>query len=373
MSTSSTTPVGLTPTDSAITHHINELIKLHRSREAEGDSPKRYAMYPILEEKANEFYQRQENTHWSESELDFTADYAFYQRATPQVRKILDTILAFFLSGDGAISENIVLRFMLEAGSFEEKGMFISQLHIELIHAHTYGLAALTFKKDPLSLADLISSIEGTPCVQAKMAFMEKWMVQDRPRYQRLVAFACAEGIFFCTLFAVIFWFRSKGWFPNFILANELIAADESLHRDWGAYLYRKEVSRLLELHPGCSEEIKTATLQIVQEAIAIEDSFVQYILDDSLEDLNALDMQDYARLIADNLLVQLSYGAHYKTKNPFSWANDISLQQKGNFYEVRIGAYQKKSLKEILDWQKRAGLRTNETDAFARPEEIDF
>lgn len=363
-----------------VAYYINKIVDIQRAEESGPEAVKRYALFPILDEKGYEFYQKQEITHWSESELDFVADRKHYDNASPRMKKVIDVILAFFLSGDGAISDNIIFRFLLECKTYEEKAMFISQLHIELIHAATYGLAAFTFKRDPKAMGELIESVLNTPCVKHKIEFMEKYMLADCPRYQRLVAFACAEGIFFCTLFAVIFWFRSKGMFPNFILANELIANDESLHRDWGSYLFGQEITEILSKcdkesgeYNRVFDEIKASVLEIIQEAIAIEDEFVDYILDEDLEDLNAKDLKTYARLIADNLLSQLSYSSVYKVRNPFTWLDDISMEQKGNFYEVRIGAYKKKSLADVLNWRKRAGLIEETTNVYENPEDVDF
>ena len=363
-----------------IAYYVDKIVQLQQKSESESDAVKRYALFPILDEKAYEFYQKQEITHWSESELDFVADKKWYDAATPQVRKIIDTILAFFLSGDGAITDNIVFRFIMECKTYEEKAMFISQLHIELIHAATYGLAAFTFKRDAEAMAELIESAQNTPCVKRKMQYMEKWMRADRPKYQRLVAFACAEGVFFCTLFAVIFWFRSKGWFPNFILANELIGNDESLHRDWGAYLFGQEISEILSKYEKGSEEynkiydeIKATTYEIVLDACLIEDEFTDHILDTDLEDLNSTDLKTYTRLICDNLLTQLSFSSHYKVRNPFTWLDDISMEQKGNFYEVKVGAYKKFSLSDVLNWRKRAGLVEDAIDVYANPEDVEF
>jgi ribonucleotide reductase beta subunit family protein with ferritin-like domain len=363
-----------------VAYYVNKIAALQREKEEGPDSVKRYALFPILDEKGYEFYQKQEITHWSESELDFVSDRKHYDAASPQIKKIFDTILAFFLSGDGVVSDNIVYRFLMECKTYEEKAMFISQLHIELIHAATYGLAALTFKRDPQAMAELIESVLNTSCVKHKIEFMEKWMLVDRPRYQRLVAFACAEGIFFCTLFAVIFWFRSKGWFPNFILANELIANDESLHRDFGAYLFGQEITEILSAYEKNSEdynrvynEIKESVHEIVNEAILVEDEFVDHILDHQLEDLNATDLKTYSRLIADNLLSQLSYSSTYKVRNPFTWQDDISMEQKGNFYEVRIGAYKKRSLSDVMNWRKRAGLIEEVNNVYDNPEDVEF
>src|SRR3972149_20787 len=314
-----------------VAHYVNKIVNLQREAENKSEAVKRYALFPILDEKAYEFYNKQEEIHWTELEAEFVADRKHYDSASPQIKKIIDTILAFFLSGDGAISDNIIFRFLLECKTYEEKAMFISQLHIELVHAATYGLAAFTFKREENAMAELIESAQNTPCVKHKMEFMEKWQLADVPRYQRLVAFACAEGIFFCTLFAIIFWFRSQGMFPNFIFFNELISRDESLHRDWGAYLFGQEISDLLAPYEKGSEEynrlydeIKDNVYKIISEALEIEDEFADHILDESLEDLNAIDLKTYARLISDNLLVELSYNSHYNVRNPFTWLDDI-------------------------------------------------
>ena len=360
----------------SITYYINKIVAIQESLEPQDAKLKRYALFPILDEKSYEFYLRQENIHWSESELDFTADRQWYDSATPVVKRIMDNILGFFLLGDGVISKNIIMRFLMEASTYEEQCMFISQLHIELIHAATYGLAAFTFKRDPQAMAELISTIETTDCIQGKIAFMERWSLADRPLYERYVAFAAAEGIFFCAVFAVIFWFRSKGMFPNFITANELIARDESLHRDYGAHLFAQERARLLAEASDTSPlaaEIQQQVLAILAEAVECADRFAAYILVEPLEDLNTADLQTYIRLIADNLLQQLGYPVHYHARNPFSWLNDIAMEQKGNFYEVRVAAYQKKSLSDLLDWRKRAGLTEASVNAYANPEEVDF
>jgi len=367
-------------TQKTINHYINKISNIIEKNEIKEEKVKRYALFPILDEKAYEFYQKQEIIHWSESELDFTADRTCYDNAPPKHKRVMDIILAFFLSGDGAICKNIIFRFLIECDSFEEMAMFISQLHIELIHAATYGLAAFTFKREEKAMAELIEMVENVECIKRKISFMEKWMLSDRPKYQRLVAFCCAEGIFFCTLFAIIFKYRSKGWFPNFILANELIAKDESLHRDYGAYLYCKEISKILSQFEKDSkeyndsyQEIKDITHEIIMEALDVEYGFADYILSEDLEDLNSTDLKTYAQLIADNLLVQLSLSSVFNVKNPFTWLDDISMEQKGNFYEVRIGAYNKKSLSDVLNWKKRAGLIETNNNVYEKPEDVDF
>jgi ribonucleotide reductase beta subunit family protein with ferritin-like domain len=319
----------------------------------------RYSLFPIQDEKSYEFYKRQEAASWVADELDFRRDLEHYEAASPAERRLIDTILAFFLPGDGLISMNLI-RFLLECRSYEDQAMLVAQLHIELVHAETYSLAALTFVRSPDKLNAFVSQAESTACVRAKAAFMERWMNSDAPRSDRLLAFACAEGIFFCSLFAVIFWFRPRGKFPNFITANQLILRDEALHRDFGCYLYLKE---------GKSPR----ALEIVREAVAIEDDFINHMLPEPVEDLNAADMRQYVRFIADQLLGQIGEKPDYEVSNPLGFMKSLVLEGKTNYYEQRVSQYSRTDLKASLDWRKRAGLTQAgaTVDLYTNPEDL--
>lgn len=52
--------------------------------------------------------------------------------------------------------------------------------------------------------------------------------------------------------------------------------------------------------------------------------------------------MAQYIEFVADRLLFSLGVPKHYKVKNPFEWMEMISLQGKTNFFERRVGEYQK-------------------------------
>lgn len=52
--------------------------------------------------------------------------------------------------------------------------------------------------------------------------------------------------------------------------------------------------------------------------------------------------MSQYIEFVADRLIFALGYAKHYNAKNPFDWMDMISLQGKTNFFEKRVGEYQK-------------------------------
>ena len=52
--------------------------------------------------------------------------------------------------------------------------------------------------------------------------------------------------------------------------------------------------------------------------------------------------MSEYIDFVADRLLVSLGYEKIYGASNPFEFMELISLQGKTNFFEKRVGEYQK-------------------------------
>ena len=52
--------------------------------------------------------------------------------------------------------------------------------------------------------------------------------------------------------------------------------------------------------------------------------------------------MQQYIEFVADRLLVELGNEKIYNATNPFDFMEMISLQGKTNFFEKRVGEYQK-------------------------------
>ena len=57
---------------------------------------------------------------------------------------------------------------------------------------------------------------------------------------------------------------------------------------------------------------------------------------------MNADLMVQYIQFVADRLLVELDCDKVYNTSNPFDFMENISLEGKTNFFEKKVGEYQK-------------------------------
>ena len=122
---------------------------------------------------------------------------------------------------------------------------------------------------------------------------------------------------------------------PGLTFSNELISRDEGLHCNFGCLIYSKLSNKL------SSENI----YNMIKEAIEIEKEFVSESLPVELIGMNSKLMIQYIEFIADRLLIQLGYEKLYNVLNPFEWMDMISLQGKTNFFEKRVGEYQKANI----------------------------
>jgi len=75
---------------------------------------------------------------------------------------------------------------------------------------------------------------------------------------------------------------------------------------------------------------------------VSIEQEFVTDALPVDLIGMNAKLMSQYIEFVADRLLGELGCNKIYNSTNPFDFMEMISLQGKTNFFEKRVGEYQK-------------------------------
>ena len=206
------------------------------------------------------------------------------------------------------------------------------QIAIENIHSETYSLLIDTYVKDGAEKDRLFNAIETMDCVKKKADWALRW-IDEGSFAERLIAFAAVEGIFFSGSFCSIFWLKKRGLMPGLSFSNELISRDEGLHCDFACHLYTKHVVNRLP---------EDTVTEIIKDAVSIEKEFVTDSLPVNLIGMNAELMCQYIEFVADRLLNELIGKKIYNSTNPFDFMEMISLQGKTNFFEKRVGEYQK-------------------------------
>ena len=120
---------------------------------------------------------------------------------------------------------------------------------------------------------------------------------------------------------------------PGLSFSNELISRDEGLHCDFACLLYNKYVVNKMS-----KEQVK----EIILDAVEIEKEFILDALPVKLIGMNSDLMSQYIEFVADRLLVELGNTKEFNVSNPFDFMEMISIQGKTNFFEKRVGEYQK-------------------------------
>lgn len=292
----------------------------------------RFVLLPIKEQTVWEMYKKALSSFWVAEEIDLYQDLDDWKKLNANEQYFIKNVLAFFSASDGIVNENLCQRFYNDVALPEAKSFYGFQIAMENIHAETYALLIDTYINDDQEKEQLFHAIDHIPWIQKKAKWAMKWIESTESFAQRLIAFACVEGIFFSGSFCAIFWLKKRGLMPGLTFSNELISRDEGLHTDFACLLYSM-----------LQEKLPVSTVQeIVREAVTIEKEFIIESLPVSLIGMNSELMGQYIEFIADRLLKELGASPIYHSSNPFDWMELISMEGKTNFFEKRVSEYQK-------------------------------
>lgn len=294
------------------------------------ENTKRFSLFPIQHDDIWKLYKKMVQSFWTAEEIDFKGDLRDWDTLTLDERYFIKMILAFFASADGVVMDNLGTRFLSEVKWMELTCAYSIQLFIEAIHSETYSLLIDKYIRNEREKKKLFNAVEHFPCVAKKQKWALKWIQSSKSFAERVVAFACVEGIFFSGSFCAIFWLKKRGLMPGLTFSNELISRDEGMHTELACLVYKKLLNKL----------DKETIYNIVREAVQIEKEFIIDALPCRLIGMNSDLMSQYIEFVADRIIVQLGYKKIYNKTNPFTFMELISLEQKGNFFETKISAY---------------------------------
>merc|ERR1711937_233014 len=277
-------------------------------------------------------YKKHEASFWTAEEIDLAQDMRDWEGLNKDEQRFIKHVLAFFAASDGIVNENLSTNFSDEIQVPEARAFYGFQMAMENIHSETYSLLIEQYIRDTDEKMKLFHAIETIPAVATKAQWAVNWMNKERSFYERLVGFARVEGILFSGSFCAIYWLKKRGLMPGLTFSNELISRDEGLHAEFACLVYSMLQNKLPEdvMH------------DIIRGAVAVENRFICEALSCDLVGMNSDLMRRYIEFVADRLLTALGHPKLYNASNPFDWMELISLQGKTNFFEKRVGEYQK-------------------------------
>merc|ERR1712023_283232 len=310
--------------------------------------------FPIQYPAVWEMYKKHEASFWTAEEIDLAQDNKDWERLTEGEQHFVKHVLAFFAASDGIVLENLASSFSTEVQIPEARAFYGFQMAMENIHSETYSLLIEQYIKDPVEKEMIFDAIHTMPAVREKAEWALQWMQRENSFAERIIAFAAVEGVLFSGSFCAIYWLKKRGLMPGLTFSNELISRDEGLHAEFACLLYGMLQHKLPE----------DVVHELVRGAVDVERKFICEALSCGLVGMNNELMTQYIEFVADRLLTALGHSKIWGTKNPFDWMELISLQGKTNFFEKRVGEYQKAG---VMAGQEEA----NEVAAFSL--DVDF
>ena len=293
------------------------------------DNENRFTLFPIKYPDIWKTYKKAEASFWTAEEIDLSKDKNDWNSLTNDEKHFIKNILGFFAGADGIVNENLIFNFATEVPIPEARCFYGFQIAIENIHSEVYSNLIDKFV-DKTEKDEIFNAIDSIPCVAKKAEWALKWFSKEKSFAERLVAFACVEGIFFSGSFCAIFWIKKRGLMPGLTFSNELISRDEGMHTDFAVLLYSKLENKL----------DKKIIYEIIKDAVEIEKEFINDSISCAMIGMNVKLMSEYIEFVADRLTYQLGYPKIFNTKNPFDFMQLISMENKTNFFEKRVGEY---------------------------------
>merc|ERR1719422_2274073 len=315
-------------------------------------------MFPIQHPEIWEMYKKHEASFWTAEEVDLSSDNKDWEQLSSPERHFVKHVLAFFAASDGIVLENLAGQFSTEIQIPEARAFYGFQMAMENIHSETYSLLIEQYIRDPAEKEQVFDAIHTMPAVKEKARWAVQWMNRENSFAERIVAFACVEGILFSGSFCAIYWLKKRGLMPGLTFSNELISRDEGLHAEFACLTYNMLQNRLPE----------DVVYDIVRGAVEVERTFICDALPCGLIGMNTELMTRYIEFVADRLLTALGHSKIFGASNPFDWMELISMQGKTNFFEKRVGEYQKAG---VMSSTTPCGAGQEESRGFAL--DVDF
>merc|ERR1712190_528900 len=309
-----------------------EFLELEKTEELLVENPRRFVMFPIHYPQIWEMYKKHEASFWTAEEIDLSQDSKDWDGLSTNEQHFIKHILAFFAASDGIVLENLASQFSTEVQLPEARAFYGFQMAMENIHSETYSLLIEQYVREPAEQEEVFNAIATMPAVKEKAQWAIQWMNNENSFAERLIAFAAVEGVLFSGSFCAIYWLKKRGLMPGLTFSNELISRDEGLHAEFACLLYGMLENKLPE----------DVVHDMIRGAVSVERKFICEALSCDLIGMNSELMTKYIEFVADRLLTALGHSKLFESANPFDWMELISLQGKTNFFEKRVGEYQK-------------------------------
>ncbi len=292
---------------------------------------------------AYEAWLTQQRVHWLPEEVPLADDVKDWHKTLSEAeRNLVTQIFRFFTQSDVEVN-NCYMKHYSQVFKPTEVLMMLSAFsNIETVH-----IAAYSHLLDTIGMPEIeYQAFRRFKEMTDKFDYMQNFSVRNKTEIAKtLAAFgAFTEGLQLFASFAILLNFPRFNKLKGMGQVVSWSVRDETLHCLSIIKLFRTFIGENPEIWTeGFRRELYIICATIVDH----EDAFIDLAFElGPVQGLNATQVKDYIRFIADRRLMQLGLNPLYHVaKNPLPWLDDmLNAPEHTNFFENRATEYSKAS-----------------------------
>ncbi len=291
----------------------------------------------------------QQRSHWLPEEVPLADDVKDWHRnLSDGERNLLTQIFRFFTQADVEVNNCYMKHYAKVFQPTEVQMMLAAFSNIETVHIAAYSYLLDTLGMPESEYTAFLKYKE----MKDKYDYMQQWGVETKEDIAKTLAVfgAFTEGLQLFASFAILMNFPRFNKMKGMGQIVTWSVRDESLHTD--------SIIRLFKTFIHENDAIWTEKLQrdlyvACSTIVDHEDAFIDLAFEmDGIEGLEAAEVKQYIRYIADRRLMQLGLGPiHHITKNPLPWMDDmLNGVEHANFFENRATEYSRAATQGTWD-----------------------
>jgi ribonucleoside-diphosphate reductase beta chain len=291
-----------------------------------------------------------EKIHWGEWEADLQEDVKQWKGGdlTTVEKEHITQILRLFTQSDVQVGGNYCDLFIPKFRNNEIRNMLLSFANREGIHQRAYALLNDTLGLDESEYWAFLEYEE----LVAKIEFMQDNNTSTLTGLGKALAQSvCNEGMSLFSAFVMLLNYQRFGKMKGMCTVVEWSVRDETLHVEYMAKLFKS----FCEEHPRIvRDEFKRDIYSMYEQAVELEDKVIDlaYRVGEP-PGLNADEMKQYIRYLADRRLNQIGLKSIYKVdRNPLPWLDWVlNGDSMSNFFEKRVTDYNADAFSGDWSW----------------------
>ena len=290
---------------------------------------------------AHDAWLMQQRVHWLPEEVPLGDDVKnWHNDLTEGERNLVTQIFRFFTQADVEVNNCYMKHYSRVFKPTEVLMMLSAFSNIETVHIAAYSHLLDTIGMPEIEYSAFLDYKE----MRDKHDYMQGFNVDSkRDIAMTLAAFgAFTEGLQLFASFAILLNFPRHNKMKGMGQVVAWSIRDESLHCISVIKLFKTFISENPEVW---NEDLKRDLYDCCKTIVSHEDAFIDLAFEmGGVDGLQASEVKDYIRYIADRRLTQLGLSAIYGTeKNPLNWIDEmISAPEHANFFENRSTEYSK-------------------------------